>query len=472
MPRYEDKAALAAWIDQHICAIYPNLPTDEEPLEAGETYERDTIYADIVRSHMLHKCFPESNGGCKNENNVCSKGFDKNIVTNITSFDQRGFPQYRRPTVKSIYVVPHQRELLKDWNDHANVEFAGSTYTVIYLYKYLFKGSKTVKLRLTNADDVNDNDEIKLYLRGRYLCSMDCYWRILGHETYPAPAPAVRIIKIVSEQRSLQTLGDGKIPDIIIYFNRPTELHNLKYTELFNLYTWSYQRPARFQENQHGNYKIRIHSLREIYLCKRVDHHHSITRLEVIAITAGELFFLRLIMYNYPKNSYADCRQFNNVTYSSYQQAAVAAGIVKDNDEVYACFEEAAHFQDCTPAELRTLFVISTLQGFPTLRILHEDRFKKLMYDDFLHNYSSANHKAAWNDLLCDFANRFESDGKNMSDYGLPQPARMKTELDIERNKYDINEQLRLYENLCEETPNTNEQKQIFDEIVSACEQH
>jgi len=42
---------------------------------------------------------------------------------------------------------------------------------VIYLYKYLFKGASKAKLRLTNADDVSDKDEITLYIRGRYLCS-------------------------------------------------------------------------------------------------------------------------------------------------------------------------------------------------------------------------------------------------------------------------------------------------------------
>ena len=472
MPRYEDKPALAAWIDQHICAAYPSIISDEQPLEPGENYEQDTVYAEIVRSHMLHKCFPASNGGCKNENDVCTKGFDSNIITNVTLFDQRGFPQYKRPTTKSINVVPHQRQILKDWNGHANVEFAGSTYTVIYLYKYLFKGSKSVKLRLSNADDINDNDEINLYLRGRYLCSMDCYWRILGHETYPAPSPAVRIIKVVTEQRSMQSIADGKIPDIVVYFYRPNDLHNLKYTELFNIYTWTYQRPARFQENNQGNYIIKVqNNPRNIYLCKRANHQQSITRLEAISVTAGELFFLRLILYNYPKKNYADCREFNNVTYTTYQQAAVAAGIVKDNDEVYTCFVEAEHFQDSTPAELRTLFVISTLQGFPTLRILQEDRFKRLMYDDFLHNYSPINHQAAWNDLLCDFSNRFESDGKNMKDYGLPQPARMKSELEIERNKYEVNEQLRLYRKLCENIPNTNEQQLIFNEIVNAVDQ-
>jgi len=168
-------------------------------------------------------------------------------------------------------VVPHNRLLLKDWNGHANVEFAGSTYTVIYLYKYLFKGSSKVKLRLTNADDVNNNDEIKLYLRGRYLCSMDCYWRILGHETYPAPSPAVRIIKVVTENVSNQTLLKGNIPDIMIYFNRPHTLHNLKYTELFNTYIWDYKRPAGFSDNITGNYIINIRNIQKnIYLYKKL----------------------------------------------------------------------------------------------------------------------------------------------------------------------------------------------------------
>ena len=471
LPRYEEKAALASWIDHHITATYPSTPSDEEPLEIGESYEEDLIYAAIVKSHMLHKCFPESNGGCKNEKNVCSKGFDSNIVANVTSFDERGFPQYRRPTVKSLYVVPHNRELLLDWNGHANVEFAGSTYTVIYLYKYLFKGSKKVKMQLTNADDVNNNDEINLYLRGRYLCSMDCYWRILGHDTYPAPSPSVRIVKVVSEQRSTMSLEEGKVSDIIIYFNRPPALYNMKYTELFNIYTWSYKRPARFSESQDGYYIIFIaNSVRNIYLSRRTDRNPSITRLEVISITAGELFFLRLILLNYPKRSYAECLQFNNRTYTSYQESAVAAGIVRDNDEVYSCFEEAEHFQDMTPAELRTLFVISTLQGFPTLRILNENRFRVLLYDDYLHNYNPPNQAAAWNDLLCDFSRRFESDGKNMKDYGLPEPESMKTELEIERNKYDRNEQIEMYNKLCQETPNTTEQQQIFDEITCAVE--
>ena len=471
MPLYSDKDNLSKWIDHHISAVYPRTTSDEEPLDLHENYEEDLEYAEIVKNHMIHKCFAECNGGCLNEKNVCSKGFDKNIVTNVTLFDEKGFPQYKRPTVRSVYVVPHNKYLLKDWNGRANVEFAGSVYTVIYLYKYLFKGSKKVKLQLTNADDVNNNNEIKLYIRGRYLCAMDCYWRILGHETYPAPTPSVRIIKIVSEQNSAQSLSKGNTPDIIIYFIRPSELQNLKYTELFNKYTWSYNRPHSFHENDQDCYIVKTaENAKNIYLYKRCFSKPSITRLETIAVMAGEIFFLRLILYNFPKQSYKDCFCFNDTMYATYQEAAVAAGIVKDHDEIYSCFQEAEQFQNMTPAELRTLFVISTLQGFPTLKILNEQRFKYLLYDDFLHQYNPPNHHAAWNDLLCDFSNRFESDGKNMTDYGLPQPRNMKKELEIERHKYDSNEQLLYYNKLCDDVQNTVEQQEIFDEIINAVE--
>ena len=40
------------------------------------------------------------------------------------------------------------------WDGHANVEYSGSTYTVLYLYKYLFKGAKKVSVRFIIEDDV------------------------------------------------------------------------------------------------------------------------------------------------------------------------------------------------------------------------------------------------------------------------------------------------------------------------------
>ena len=474
MPKYEDKRSLAKWIDTYITAVYPTTSLEEIGTDVGAKIEEDIEYSEIVKTHMIHKCFSETNGGCLSENRVCSKGYDKNILNDETTFDNKGFPQYKRTCIKSLYVVPHNKLLLKDWNGHANVEFAGSTYTVIYLYKYLFKGSNKVKLRLQNADDIRDDDEILLYLRGRYLCSMDCYWRILGHETYPASSPSVRIVKVVSEERSTQSLKKNKVSDIIVYFYRPTSLHHLRYTELFNAFTWSYTRPATRMQEGTDIFIIQLPFItKNVYIYKRCDKNASITRLEVISVLAGELFFLRLILYNFARKSYQDCKNYQGISYATYQEAAVASGIVKDKDEIYACFDEAAKFPYNTPSELRALFVMATIQGFPTIKILQENRFRELMFDDFLHNYEMQNQETAWNDLLADLCSRFEAEGKTMAEYGLPSPQLIKTELEMERLKYNQNAQRELFLQLCNQTPNTDEQQSIFDEItIAVLQQH
>ena len=64
--------------------------------------------------------------------------------------DERGFPHYKRNTEEDCKVVSHNVLILEDLNAHVNVEYTGSTYCVIYLYKYLFKGRKKVSENLIN----------------------------------------------------------------------------------------------------------------------------------------------------------------------------------------------------------------------------------------------------------------------------------------------------------------------------------
>jgi RecG-like helicase len=55
-----------------------------------------------------------------------------------------------------------------------------------------------------------------------------------------------------------------------------------------------------------------------------------------------------------------------------------------------------------------------------------------------------------------------------MEQYGLPSPQLTRTELEKERLRHDKNEQKELYEELCNERPNTDEQQMVFDAVVSA----
>jgi len=129
MPDFDDKDALASWIDLNICADFPFLSSDP--------CDDDILYSKLVEKYMIHTCSSGTPNSCLNDKGECAKHFTCNILQPKTTFNERGFPEYKRTDPKSLKVIPHHKKILLHWNGHANVEFAGSTFLVIYLYKVL-----------------------------------------------------------------------------------------------------------------------------------------------------------------------------------------------------------------------------------------------------------------------------------------------------------------------------------------------
>gem|GEM_PF-2308791 len=137
-----EKEELALWIDENINATFPainSLSTD-----------RLKFIHSLIKTHMTHKCYKGDSGCIDEKTGVCKRGFDTNVVQDCTTLDERGFPHYKRNTEEDCKVVSHNVLILEDLNAHVNVEYTGSTYCVIYLYKYLFKGRKKVSENLIN----------------------------------------------------------------------------------------------------------------------------------------------------------------------------------------------------------------------------------------------------------------------------------------------------------------------------------
>ena len=457
MPSFENKDALAAWIDKYISACVPEITNDSTP--------EDIKYANYVTTHMRHKC---SRSFCLDENGICKKGFGNNTIQRNTSFGLRGFPMYKRLNENDLFIVPHVRAILLDWNGHANVEFAGSTYIVIYLYKYLFKGSKKVRFQLTNADDVADDNEIKLYIRGRFMCSMDAVWRVLGYDTYPKSTPTVRIIKARIPEFINTYLLSNKLTDLHVYFCRPVAYEDLKYTDFFKTYTWAKKLPIKLQTTIEGidtYYSVHVLELDIIiYIYKRSDMSKCITRMEMLYPSSGEIWYVRLLLINRPCASFEDARSKDGVIYDTFQLSAIAHGYVTDELEALRCFESSIGFS--SPAELRSLFVMLTLQGGSTLEIFHREDLQTAMLEDY--QLDRGSRRMAYNDLLNDLAYRVQDEGRTLSQYGLPEPEELETELDRELVRYDANEQLLLLNNLNNQTPNTAEQQIIFNYVLQA----
>ena len=136
------------FINKFFHARYPDdfeEPTEIQKNSAAELfkYEKQKAeherYVQCINNNMTHKCSSAFNG-CKDKNGICKKGYMTNTINKTASFDLKGYPVYYRKTENDLRVVPHNKEMLLDWDGHINVEFCGKVYAVMYLYNYLFKG--------------------------------------------------------------------------------------------------------------------------------------------------------------------------------------------------------------------------------------------------------------------------------------------------------------------------------------------
>ena len=133
-PKTEDEKI--EFMNEFFHARYPDELKETNDLIAISEHER---YIKCIDNNMIHKCSCSFNG-CLDKNKICKRGYMTNTINSSSSFDEKGYPKYIRKTEKDLKVVPHNKEMLLDWEGHINVEFCGKVYAVMYLYNYLFKG--------------------------------------------------------------------------------------------------------------------------------------------------------------------------------------------------------------------------------------------------------------------------------------------------------------------------------------------
>ena len=124
--------------------------------------------------------------------------------------------------------------------------------------------------------------------------------------------------------------------------------------------------------------------------------------------SAGDIFYFQLILLEFPKVSWDDAKSFNGTQYHSFQQAAIAAGLVTEVTAALECFNIFKEVS--TGPQLRGLFASMTIQGFPTIPIFEDEDGKYHLSKDFIDRGMSP--KLAHNDMLKDLARRLAYDDK------------------------------------------------------------
>ncbi|KAL7607546.1 hypothetical protein Lser_V15G15147 [Lactuca serriola] len=301
----------------------------------------------------------------------CTKHFPKPFLES-TTFDENGYVRYRRRSnishvlhngiiIDNGYVVPYNKRLCSRFDAHINVEYCRWNMMIKYLFKYISKGVDRVRLTLQKSEGHCGGstsvapvalNEIKSFLDGRYICLHEVAWRILNfsiHERYPA----VQVLPIhlegmqptiFKETARLDTLIDNLDFGVTML----TEwLHNnqkdsrgvgLTYNEYLSKYKWD----TRAKAWVHRAITITSTST-------------TIGRLAYVHPTAGELFYLRILLSHQKGcKSFVDIRTVRGQTYSTFRDACDALGLMGDDKEWLTAFHEAAF--SASSSELRSLF--------------------------------------------------------------------------------------------------------------------
>lgn len=256
------------------------------------------------------------------------------------------------------YVVPYNKDLLIRFHCHINLEVCNSSRSLKYLFKYCLKGHDTATMILKkkensvtgSANTVNkkNNNEIKQYLDGRYVCAVEAAWRLFGFDIHyrfpaverlPVHCPGEKNVTFNSKE-NLQSIVDkasSKNSKLEGWFIANKTLFGAKeytYMEFPQYFTWKADK-GKWKEREKGTVVGRI-----------IDIHTS----------AGETFFLRmLLMHVKGSTSFEDLRTVNGKVYKTFKEACDALGLLKDDRQWHVALQENA--LSAMPRQLRELFV-------------------------------------------------------------------------------------------------------------------
>jgi energy-coupling factor transporter ATP-binding protein EcfA2 len=241
-------------------------------------------------------------------------------------------------------------------------------------------------------------------------------------------------------------------------------MRDLKYTNFYKLYR--HVTNPKIRVHNHSLYhRIYIDGVqKEVYIKQREESSDVIVRMEMIYPSAGEIWYLRVLLLNKAFVSYEDARTCNGITYPTFQLSALAYEFINSHNETQLCFQEALLLS--SPPELRFLFAILTMQGFPTLSIYEDQECWEALTLDYRHDIRLLQSREAINNyLLLDLHKLFVENHCSLRDYSLPEPQEYPTELAIERLKYNAEEQLVVLNELNINSPNNEDQEQLFQTI-------
>ena len=285
-----DKPRTSADIDSMVCAEIPS------------ELDHPLLYDTVIRSMLHGPCGTvRPNASCM-QDGKCSKQYPK-YFSDETLPEVDGYPVYRRRNdgvrvhkhghiFTNAHVVPYNPYLSTKYNCHINVEIASSITAVKYLFKYVYKGHDRATIQLINHEGSEEIDEISQYLDSRYVSAAESSWRIFGfrmHQHSPSVTrlqlhlPEMQVIRFNPKMETADDIlrrEDVNKTTLNAFFNtcqvQPELARDLLYPDFPSKFTW--------------DPKLKVWNPRK-------NNHATIGRVMFCPPSAGERYYLRMLLY-------------------------------------------------------------------------------------------------------------------------------------------------------------------------------
>ncbi|KAK7273568.1 hypothetical protein RIF29_14624 [Crotalaria pallida] len=391
----------------------------------------------LVSMFMVHgPCGANRRNSPCMKNGRCSKFYPKKYSDN-TYFDDDGYPVYRRRDtgitadrggfpLDNRFVVPYNAMLLVKYQAHINIEYCNQSNAIKYLFKYINKGPDRVTVAVSARDESDTDDvvvdEIKQYYDCRYLSPCESIWRIFAYDIHHHWPSVQRLTFHLPYQQSvifrddelLGTILDRSESQMTMFLSW---MDANKYYDLGRELTYA-EYPSKF------------------VFCARTKSWHirkqgiSIGRLNYVPPGTGELYYMRLLL-NVQRGctSYEAIKTVDNVTYSTFQEACSALGLLVDDGEFVEGIREAS-LLGSSPF-VRRLFVNLLLSNSISNPFNVWDQTWQLMVYDITHERRFSHVRRdpmrelaiVHNICLIALEKLLQLHGKSLNDYhGMPVP--------------------------------------------------
>ncbi|CAI9303567.1 unnamed protein product [Lactuca saligna] len=423
----------------------------------------------------------------------CMKRFPKPFNP-LTTFDENGYMHYRRRDgsyhvlqsgvrTDNGFVVPYNKRLCSRFDAHINVEYCGWNMMIKYLFKYISKGVDRVRftLQTLEANTTASSstipvvvNEIKSFLDGRYICPHEATWRILNFPIHERDPP-VQVLAVHLE--GMQTT----------VFKENSQLGSLIDTPGFGVTTlteWLHnnQHDVRGIDLTYNDYPSKYiwDTNDKRWIHRTTTTNTTIGRLAYVHPTAGELFYLRILLFHQKGcKSFYDIRTVRENIYSTFRDACEALGLTGDDKEWLTAFEEASSW--ATSSELRSLFCHLLLYCEVGNPLLLWEVAKPKMGDDIAYTLTTNSTDpnvilrvdTLEQQILLEIQKTLlaSTPSKSLADFGLPMPCPsllsiLKNRLLLEETNYDTN--LLISQNSSMVSQLNPDQLTIYERVVDA----